>query len=134
MSTTAPVITFDELSTESTILRAASISLRRYPSARGICIRFLKDKNDIAEAKNSAKTIGDNGGYIQYILVTPIETALTAEEVQAFLALHTNKPYSTIFNSAGADQRIEYVADTKRYIDNKFTELQQAILSTGGNV
>lgn len=67
-------------------------------------------------------------------LKTPIETDLTAEDVQAFLALHTNKPYTTIFNNAGTGQTVEYVADTKLYIDNKFTELQNVILSTGGNV
>lgn len=65
---------------------------------------------------------------------TPTETDLTEAEVQAFLALHTNKPYTTIFNDQNGDMTVEYVADTKLYIDNKFTELQNAILSTGGNV
>lgn len=65
---------------------------------------------------------------------TPIEIELTTEEIQAFLALHTNKPYTTIFNNQNGDMTIEYVADTKLYIDNKFAELQNAILSTGGNV
>lgn len=65
---------------------------------------------------------------------TPIITDLTPEEVQAFLAMHSNKPYTTIYNDAGADQTVEYVADTKIYIDKKFDELQNAILSQGGNV
>ena len=67
-------------------------------------------------------------------VTTPTETELTEAEVQAFLALHTNKPYTTIFNDQNGDMTVEYVADTKLYIDNKFTELQNAILSTGGNV
>jgi hypothetical protein len=29
---------------------------------------------------------------------------------------------------------VKYGADTKNYIDNKFTELTNAILSMGGNV
>ena len=40
----------------------------------------------------------------------------------------------SIFNTENGDMTVEYVADTKLYIDNKFTELQNAILSTGGNV
>lgn len=65
---------------------------------------------------------------------TSTEIELTTEEIQAFQALHTNKPYTTIFNNQNGDMAIEYVADTKLYIDNKFAELQNAILSTGGNV
>lgn len=54
--------------------------------------------------------------------------------VEDFSELHTYKPYTTIFNNAGAEMAVEYVADTKAYIDNKFTELQNAILSSGANV
>lgn len=62
------------------------------------------------------------------------ETALTAEELAAYAALHTNKPNTTVFNDAGAHMELSYVADTKLYIDQKFTALENAILSAGANV
>ena len=51
-----------------------------------------------------------------------------------FAQLHTYKPNTTITNDVGAIMKVEYVADTKAYIDNKFTELQNAILASGANV
>lgn len=83
---------------------------------------------------NFKAALADNPVKIVTYVTTPTETELTEAEVQAFLALHTNKPYTTIFSDQNGDMTVEYVADTKLYIDNKFTELQNAILSTGGNV
>ena len=57
------------------------------------------------------------GATIKYVLATPIEKALNAEEIAAFAALHTNKPNTTIYNDAGAYMAAEYVADTKIYVD-----------------
>lgn len=65
---------------------------------------------------------------------TPIETSLTESELNAYKALHTNCPVTTILNDSGAYMEVKYNADTKSYIDNKFTELTNAILSMGGNV
>lgn len=56
-------------------------------------------------------------------LTDPIETPLTEAEISSFRALHTNKPNTTILNDAGAHMAVEYVADTKLYIDNKITAL-----------
>lgn len=75
-----------------------------------------------------------NGATVLYELPEPIETPIPAEEMAQYAALHTNKPNTTIFNDAGAYMEVEYVADTKLYIDNKFTELQNAILATGANI
>ena len=62
------------------------------------------------------------------------ETPLPADVLADYSKLHTYKPYTRITNDAGAKMAVEYVADTKTYIDNKFTELQNAILSAGANV
>lgn len=64
----------------------------------------------------------------------PVETPLSAEELAAYAALHTNKPNTTLHNDAGAHMELSYVADTKLYIDQKFTALEHAILSAGANV
>lgn len=56
-------------------------------------------------------------------LAETVETNLTETEIAAYKALHTNKPNTVILNDSGAWQSVEYVADTKLYIDNKFAEL-----------
>lgn len=67
---------------------------------------------------------------IQYKIKEPIVTNLSAEEVQKILALHTNKPNTTIWNDHNADMQITYIADTKSYIDKKFKELSDAIVAS----
>lgn len=54
----------------------------------------------------------------QYILRTPIETPLTAEELEVFKALKTNYLYTTVLNDAGANMELAYNVDTKTYVDN----------------
>lgn len=62
---------------------------------------------------------------VQYILAEPVETALTDVELQAYLAMHSNKP-TTVLNDAGAHMVLEYAADPKTYIDNKLAALVAA--------
>jgi hypothetical protein len=47
---------------------------------------------------------------VLYELATPIETALTAEELAAYAALHTNYPNTTIYNDAGAGMEVKYTS------------------------
>lgn len=95
---------------------------------------FYDDELEDKGLANFKAFLAENPLKIVTYVDTPTEIEVTTEEIQAFLALHTNKPYTTIFNNQNGDMTIEYVADTKLYIDNKFAELQNAILSTGGNV
>lgn len=64
---------------------------------------------------------------IVYARISPIETPLSEAEITAFKALHTNKPNTTILNDAGAYMAVEYVADTKTYIDNKIKEMMEEV-------
>lgn len=73
----------------------------------------------------------DSGLDIQYKIKEPIVIELSSEEVQKILALHTNKPNTTIWNDQDAEMHITYVADTKTYIDNKMAELQALLLEKG---
>lgn len=66
---------------------------------------------------------------VKYLLAEPIETPLSAEELAAYAALHTNYPNTTVLNDGGAGMELAYVADTKIYIDNKFAELAAAIVN-----
>lgn len=72
-----------------------------------------------------------------YILKTPIETPLTQAEIDAFKALHTNCPNTTIMNDVGAHMGLTYNADTKTYLDNCFrpsTESWTFTLEDGSTV
>lgn len=69
-----------------------------------------------------------NGWEVLYTMATPVETTLDAETLAAYRALHTNKPNTTIINDAAAHMAVQYVADTKTYIDNKFVELAAAMI------
>lgn len=60
---------------------------------------------------------------VVYVLETPIETPLSDAELLAFKALRSNKPTTTILNDSGMFMSVDYVADTKTYIDNKIAEI-----------
>lgn len=88
-----------------------------------------------ADTVDDVKTLlGNKDMEAIYELETPIETPLTDDQLTAYRALHTNKPTTTVINSDAAHMAVGYTADTKTYIDNKFAELQAALISTGGNV
>lgn len=65
--------------------------------------------------------------YVIYPRIIPIETPLSDAEINAFRALHSNRPNTTILNDAGAHMVVSYVADTKTYIDNKIKELIEEV-------
>ena len=67
-----------------------------------------------------------------WLLETPIETDLPAEEIAAYKALRTYGPTTVVSNDAGAEMEATYVADTKTYIDNKFAALNKAVLDAVG--
>ncbi len=91
------------------------------------------------EAFTSWLAVQENAGHPPEIMVAlddecVVETPLTDAEIADYNALHTNNPVTTILNDSGAGMSVSYVADTKAYIDNKFTALEAAILSIGGNI
>lgn len=91
----------------------------------------------LAPPKNENYTLNELNEYLADIeiaiiaqLEEPIVTDLTVEEIQKLLVLHTNKPNTTIWNDQNAEMQITYVADTKKYIDDKFEELSEAITTS----
>ena len=64
-----------------------------------------------------------------YRAATPTETPLPAEELAAYAALHSNKPTTTVYSDAGAGLAVDYVADTKNYIDQKLAAISAALLN-----
>lgn len=54
------------------------------------------------------------------ILADPIETPLSAEELEAYRALTMNYPTTTILNNANAHMEVEYVANTQNHIEQNY--------------
>ena len=73
------------------------------------------------------------GAKVLYPLTEPVETDLTPEQLAAYAALTTYKPNTTVTtdSSPAAGVSVDYVADTKTYIDNKIASISEAIM--GGN-
>lgn len=78
------------------------------------------------QAYLAAQYAAGNPVKILYARANPVETPLTDVELQAYLALHSNKPTTTVLNDAGAHMVLEYAADPKTYIDNKLAALVAA--------
>lgn len=85
--------------------------------------------------------VDNNEIKVYYILAKPIITDLTKEELDQYNALLMNYPNTTVVNDAGAYMEVEYVADTKIYVDNlknKHNEdiqaLKTAIIALGGTI
>lgn len=70
-----------------------------------------------------------NGAKFVFILANPIETDLSAEILTAYTTLHTDYPQTIIHNDADAWMSVQYAADPKAYIDNKFDQVASAIVN-----
>ena len=70
------------------------------------------------------------GATVIYALATPVETPLSAEELEAYASLHTNYPNTTIMNDGSAGMAVSYVADLKNYIDSRIAALSKAIVNS----
>lgn len=58
-----------------------------------------------------------------YPLETPIEQDLTPELIAAYQKMHTYYPTTNLFASDNAGVEVQYLADTKLYIDSKLQSL-----------
>lgn len=60
--------------------------------------------------------LGENNVTVIYELIEPIETELTATEIEAYKALRTNKLVTTIQNDSEAYMNVSYNVDTRTFI------------------
>lgn len=69
-------------------------------------------------------------------LATPIETDLTPEQLQAYAALKTYAPSTTIQTDStpAAGLAVRYVADAQKYIDGKLSTINTQLLEVKTNV
>lgn len=93
-------------------------------------IYVYTDEEIFANKDSTNAYFAENPVSVQYILAELIETPLSDEELAAYATLHTNYPNTTILNDGGAGMEVDYVADTKLYIDNKVNAMAAAIVNS----
>ena len=69
-----------------------------------------------------------------YPRLTPIETPLTAEEIETYKTLRTNYPNTTVLNDSGAMMSVKYNADLKLYMEQFSGNAQTAPIAKIGTV
>lgn len=98
-----------------------------------IVIPYSSFYNDSLEDKglsNWKAHLAEHPLKVMTYLDNPIETDLSEEQIQAYKAIHTNKPTTIISNDADAWMGASYAADTKLYIDNKVQEIASAVIAS----
>ena len=111
-------------------------------NAAGFSISLLKTRYEGTYTKEKLIEILGNDIVFLYAKDEPFEYDLTEEEINEYInmdaakELQTHKPYTYIgvYTNDYLCVQADYVADPKTYIDNKYNELKNAILSLGGNV
>ena len=105
--------------------------------ANGIMVFGLK-KSLVAEATRKAVSdyLAQNPITVVYAITTPVETNLTPEQLQAYAALKTYAPSTTIQTDStpAAGLAVRYVADAQKYIDNKLSTINTQLLEVKTNV
>ena len=100
---------------------------------------YINIKNKNATTIEEFKTLlQSNPITVLYQLAEPVFVPLSETEQNQMNSLHTNRPTTVLMNDQGCEMSLEYVADTKNYIDQKIQEsIQQSIagnlLSTNSN-
>jgi hypothetical protein len=77
--------------------------------------------------------LADHPFEIAYVLETPIETPLTAEELLAYTPLRTNYYNTTVLNDSNAYMKIKYNADTLIYLRDHQPKPTDTQVSTAVN-
>lgn len=87
---------------------------------------YMNKNNRYTTVEELTAFLKDNSVRVVTLLLKPIEHALTDAEIQAYRALHSVKPTTTVLTDTGAHMALEYAADPKTYIDNKLAALVAA--------
>ncbi len=128
----------------------------QHQDANGLAVATSTDRGDTVtfQAHQDAVKVNlvlaiQKGSNVENIVFKPqLELGSTATEFEVYKepqtvtpkadgivdGLTSISPNMTVFADKGVNIDLTYIADTKMYIDNKFAELQAAIISLGGNV
>lgn len=91
--------------------------------------RAIITDNRFTDLETVKTIIRQENPCILYKVNTPVFEPFSEEVQQAYRALHTYYPNTTVTNDAGAHMEVEYVADTKTYIDKKIDKKLQEIVT-----
>lgn len=105
-------------------------------------LRLEKGKYTVDTLKVKLRELNGSGNPVKVLYpnrnkdgyLTPIETDITKEEIEAYKKLHTYYPNTTITNDADAQMDVDYVADTKNYTDGKIKEVVSAQVQSLANL
>lgn len=103
-----------------------------FMNALNLFLRVRKEQ--ISTVTDFKAWLKENPVSVVYVLAYPIETDIPEETMTAYRKLCTNYPSTVVQNDSGAGMEVEYVADTKSYIDNKLKELIQAAYGNMANM
>lgn len=104
----------------------ANTNNKIYVPAKG---RAIITDNRFTDLETVKTIIRQENPCILYKVNTPVFEPFSEEVQQAYRALHTYYPNTTVTNDAGAHMEVEYVADTKTYIDKKIDKKLQEIVT-----
>lgn len=93
-----------------------------------LCLSHDHARADDLKAYLSAQYAAGNPVKVAYALAEPIETPIPADELAAYRAMTSQYPNTTVYNGAGAGMAVDYIADTKNYIDKKIAAIAAATL------
>ena len=103
----------------------------------GICcnwndgVKYFSAPNEnVATVDEFKAWLIENPLKIAYETTNPEFIPLPQSEQNAIRALKTYYPTTVITNDQGCTMELDYVADTKNYIDNKFAQLQKSLINT----
>lgn len=85
---------------------------------RDLVIIRVRNNRGVTNMATFRTWIAENPVIVLCRLKTPIETALTDEEITLYKRLKTNYYNTTILNDAGAHMVVKYNADTKMFFEN----------------
>ena len=87
---------------------------------------YLSTPEDMTEEELNKKISPILNDIEILVAIKPTFEPLPPETIEAYKALHTYYPTTVVTNNANADMQLDYVADTKLYIDKKIKELVTA--------
>lgn len=107
------------------------IHIRIYNSLLNVSDNATKEEKVAAFKTYLTKEYENGNPYIVIFQTKDTEfVPLPQSEQNAIRALKTYYPTTTITNDQGCTMELDYVADTKNYIDNKFAQLQKSLINT----
>ena len=91
---------------------------------------------DVGDLDTFNEKLQDAVFYFTHKEIPKTETDLLEKQLEAYRALHTNYQTTNVSTDSAPQVglEMEYVADTKSYIDKKFEELQKALVNTNTQV